>query len=60
MIICGASSYSREWDYEKIRSVADNVGAFVLADIEGINLEKKKEPGCQKIQNPPQQMRKQP
>jgi len=33
MIICGASSYSREWDYEKIRSVADNVGAFVLADI---------------------------
>lgn len=33
MIICGASSYSREWDYEKIRSIADNVGAFVLADI---------------------------
>ena len=33
MIICGASSYSREWDYEKIRSIADNIGAFVLADI---------------------------
>tara|TARA_Y100000590_G_scaffold358041_1_gene413200 strand:- start:1468 stop:2727 length:1260 start_codon:yes stop_codon:yes gene_type:complete len=33
MIICGASSYSREWDYEKIRSIADKISAFVLADI---------------------------
>ncbi len=33
MIICGASAYSREWDYERIRKVADEVGAFVLADI---------------------------
>jgi glycine hydroxymethyltransferase len=33
MIICGASAYSREWDYDRIRAVADEVGAFVLADI---------------------------
>ena len=33
MIICGASAYSRDWDYEVIRKVADKVGALVLADI---------------------------
>ena len=33
MIICGASAYSRDWDYARIRRVADEVGAFVLADI---------------------------
>jgi len=33
MIICGASAYSRDWDYERIRSVADKVDALVLADI---------------------------
>lgn len=33
MIICGASAYSRDWDYEFIRRVADEVGAIVLADI---------------------------
>jgi glycine hydroxymethyltransferase len=33
MIICGASAYSRDWDYEFIRAVADEVGALVLADI---------------------------
>jgi glycine hydroxymethyltransferase len=33
MIICGASAYSREWDFERIRKVADEVGAFVLCDI---------------------------
>ncbi|GAA4330946.1 serine hydroxymethyltransferase [Mucilaginibacter gynuensis] len=33
MIICGASAYSRDWDYEFIRAVADKVGAIVLADI---------------------------
>jgi len=33
MIICGASAYSRDWDYEFIRKVADQVGAVVLADI---------------------------
>lgn len=33
LLICGASSYSRDWDYEKLRSIADNVGAFLWADI---------------------------
>jgi glycine hydroxymethyltransferase len=33
MIICGASAYSRDWDYARIRKVADDVGALVLADI---------------------------
>jgi len=33
LIICGASAYSREWDYAFIRKVADQVGALVLADI---------------------------
>ncbi len=33
LIICGASAYSREWDYAFIRQVADKVGALVLADI---------------------------
>ncbi len=33
MIICGASAYSRDWDYARIRNVADEVGALVLADI---------------------------
>ncbi|MET4082281.1 glycine hydroxymethyltransferase [Pedobacter sp. UYP30] len=33
LIICGASAYSREWDYKFIRQVADKIGALVLADI---------------------------
>ena len=33
LIICGASAYSRDWDYQFIRSVADEIGALVLADI---------------------------
>ncbi|MBX9784920.1 MAG: serine hydroxymethyltransferase [Chitinophagaceae bacterium] len=33
MIICGASAYSRDWDYKRIRAVADEIGALVLADI---------------------------
>lgn len=33
MIICGASAYSRDWDYKRIRAVADEIGAIVFADI---------------------------
>lgn len=33
MIICGASAYSRDWDYVKLRAAADAVGALLLADI---------------------------
>lgn len=33
LIICGASAYSREWNYKRLREIANNVGAFLLADI---------------------------
>ena len=33
LIICGASAYSRDWDYARIRKIADEVGALILADI---------------------------
>ncbi|WP_085516935.1 serine hydroxymethyltransferase [Marivirga sericea] len=33
MIICGASAYSREWNYKKLREIADEVGAILVADI---------------------------
>jgi glycine hydroxymethyltransferase len=33
LIICGASAYSRDWDYKRFREIADEVGAILLADI---------------------------
>jgi glycine hydroxymethyltransferase len=33
LIICGASAYSRDWDYARFREIADEHGAFLLADI---------------------------
>ncbi len=33
MIICGASAYSRDWDYPRIRQIADKVGALVMCDM---------------------------
>ena len=33
LIICGASAYSRDWNYETLRKVADEVGALLMADI---------------------------
>lgn len=33
LIICGASAYSRDWDYERLRDIADDVDALLLADI---------------------------
>ena len=33
LIICGASAYSRDWDYQRFREIADKVGAILLADI---------------------------
>ena len=33
MIICGASAYSRDWDYKALRQIADKVGALLLGDI---------------------------
>ena len=33
LLICGASAYSRDWDYKRLREIADEIGAFLLADI---------------------------
>jgi glycine hydroxymethyltransferase len=33
MIICGASAYSRDWDYARLRKIADKVNALLMADI---------------------------
>jgi len=33
LLICGASAYSRDWDYARFRAIADEVGALLLADI---------------------------
>lgn len=33
LIICGASAYSRDWDYARLRNIADQVGALLLADV---------------------------
>jgi glycine hydroxymethyltransferase len=33
LLICGASAYSRDWDYERLRAIADEVGALLLADV---------------------------
>tara|TARA_B100000508_G_C11454890_1_gene276184 strand:+ start:615 stop:1889 length:1275 start_codon:yes stop_codon:yes gene_type:complete len=33
LLICGASAYSRDWDYERLRTIANKVNALLLADI---------------------------
>ena len=33
LIICGASAYSRDWDYAALRAIADEIGALLMADI---------------------------
>jgi glycine hydroxymethyltransferase len=33
LIICGASAYSRDWDYKRLREIADSIGALLMADI---------------------------
>lgn len=33
LLICGASAYSRDWDYARFREIADEIGALLLADI---------------------------
>jgi glycine hydroxymethyltransferase len=33
MIIAGASAYSRDWDFARMRAIADSVGAILMADI---------------------------
>lgn len=33
LIICGASAYSRDWDYKRFREIADDIDAILLADV---------------------------
>jgi len=33
LIICGASAYSRDWDYKRFRDIADEVGALLMCDM---------------------------
>ncbi len=33
LIICGGTAYSRHWDFQRFREIADEVGAYLLADI---------------------------
>jgi len=33
LIVAGASAYSRDWDYKRMREIADSVGALLMADI---------------------------
>lgn len=37
MIIAGASAYPRDWDYARMRTIADSVGAFLMADMAHIS-----------------------
>ncbi len=33
LLLAGASAYSRDWDYKRMRAIADKIGAFLMADI---------------------------
>ena len=33
LLICGASAYSRDWDYARFRAIADEIGALLMADV---------------------------
>ena len=33
LIVCGGSAYCREWDYKRLRSIADKVGAYLMMDM---------------------------
>jgi glycine hydroxymethyltransferase len=37
LIICGGTAYSREWDWAGFRAIADEVGAYLLADMSHIS-----------------------
>ena len=37
MIIAGASAYPRDWDYARMRTIADSVGAYLMADMAHIS-----------------------
>ena len=33
LLICGASAYPRDWEYDTLRKIADEHGAYLMADI---------------------------
>ena len=33
LIICGAPAYPRDWDFGRLKQIADNMGAYLMADI---------------------------
>jgi glycine hydroxymethyltransferase len=33
LLIAGASAYSREWDYKRMRAIADRIGAILMVDM---------------------------
>jgi len=37
LIICGGTAYSRQWDFERFRAIADEVGAWLLCDMSHIS-----------------------
>jgi glycine hydroxymethyltransferase len=37
MLIAGASAYPRDWDYKRMREIADSVGAYLLVDMAHIS-----------------------
>ncbi|KAG9304989.1 hypothetical protein G9A89_007392 [Geosiphon pyriformis] len=37
LLICGASAYARDWDYARLRKIADQHGAYLMADIAHIS-----------------------
>lgn len=37
LLIAGASAYPRDWDYARMRSIADSVGAYLMADMAHIS-----------------------
>jgi len=37
LIVCGASAYPRDWEYDILRKIADEHGAYLLADIAHIS-----------------------
>ena len=37
MIICGASAYPRDWDYQRLRKIADSNGSYLLSDMAHIS-----------------------
>jgi glycine hydroxymethyltransferase len=37
LLICGGSAYPREWDYKRLRAIADKVGALLMMDMAHIS-----------------------